>query len=160
MPKPGSRKRTVAKVNKSGTNIPTIQKQHSAKCKLCKHPERKAIEESYLGGDSAYDIEIEYPGIDHACVYAHVKMFGLDDKRDNSSLTKIRKLLERAGTKRIKLTEGSVVKLIELQAKITGELIERHKSDTKMTLDLTEAVQRRIDRVLAAVPGLKDRGGG
>lgn len=160
MPATSRRKRIAGKAQKQGISLTTLQKQHASKCKLCKHPERKAIEESYLSGDSAYEIEIEYPGIDHACVYAHVKMFGLEDKRDNSSLTKIRKLLERAGTKRIKLTESSVVKLIELQAKITGELIERHKNDTKMTLDLTEAVQRQVNRVLSAVPGLKDAGGG
>ncbi len=110
------------------------QRRHKKQCKLCKHPEAKEIERQYLLGSSPYELEVDFPGVPVQSIYNHAEMFDLAKKRDNSTLTKIRKILDRAQICKMQITPQLVSKCLELEAKISGELIERTEVETTINL--------------------------
>ena len=137
-------------------NLATKRKQHVAMCSLCKHVDCKEIERAYLDGTSPYQIELDYPGVSAKCVYGHAKMLGLDKKRDNSTLTKVRRILDRANVGKLKISEALVGKCLELEAKITGEMVNKHQheGELKHKHNIENSVKRRLDRIISAIPGV------
>ncbi len=135
---------------------------HAKKCAICNHEQRNEIEDKYLDGVSPYQIELDYPGVSNNSVYRHVKIFGLDKKRDNSTLTKIDRLLDRCNLEKIKIDPAKIVDLLALRSKVKGEITEKHENrnknenTNKTTIDVSKSIDRQMGRLIDAVPGLRE----
>ena len=131
----------------------TNKERHSRNCKVCKHTELADIERMYLDGYSTYAVADNFTGISQKSVFHHVRALKLNDKRDNSSLTQCRMIIDRANFTGHKPSDALAGKAIELQAKIKGELIERrrHEGKVEVEIDLSKQVDNRVNNLLGKI---------
>lgn len=138
----------------------TPLQRHEDSCKVCRSPLRADIEEAYSEGMSPLDIACDkrfkkFLKEDRSPVYRHVKAFKLDKGRDDSTLKKIRILLERAKLGNRKVSDPLLGQLLKLEAQITGELVERSHIEGEIGLRLTtdEVVNKRLKNLHERLAG-------
>lgn len=127
--------------------------RHSGICKVCHHVELADIEQMYLDGYSTYAVSANFKGVSPTNVLNHVRAFQLDKKRDNSTLTKCRRILDKAKIGVRKPSDALIGKCLELESKITGELVERkrHEGKVEVEIDLSKQVDNRVNNLLGKI---------
>jgi hypothetical protein len=55
--------------------------RHERKCSVCQHPEREAIEETFLHWHSVVDIKVEFDLPGTTAIYRHAHAYGLFERR-------------------------------------------------------------------------------
>jgi len=102
--------------------------RHKGKCKVCNSGLRQEIEERYSDWESPYDLEedkvIEAKGITASNIYTHITFFGLDLKRDEDHDKLLRRYIDKGFRRGLKITEGSLLKAVEMRMKKRGELTD------------------------------------
>jgi hypothetical protein len=93
--------------------------RHARKCNVCRHPDRKAIEQDFLHWRSADQIAKDYGIADHSSIYRHAHASGLFDRRANTIRLALSPLIERAMT--VEVTADSVIRAVELLARLNGD---------------------------------------
>jgi len=135
------------------------QKMHRAKCAICNHKDRNEIEEKYLNGVSPYQIEADYPGVSNQSVYAHMKIFGLEEKRDNSTLAILNRIIDRGNAGKIQITPGVFMEALKLRAKISGETGEGTKQNVNVVVNQGEVTaETEQDLIAEAIKELEEQG--
>lgn len=94
-----------------------------ANCKLCNHPNRQQIEQDFANyvHNVAHLVKL-YPDLSFANFDNHFTHSGLRAKRDEDLLHPLRLIVDRGLTAGPKLTGETIIRAVELQAKITGKL--------------------------------------
>lgn len=155
-----TKKAEKTKKSSSAKRVPSRNKKtrHESHCNICKHKDRKEIEAEYLMGLSPYEIVKNFSGISVKSVYAHASATGLDKKRDNTTLPKVRRLIDRANIERMPIAQirAIVPQLLKLEAQLSGELVEKQEVKGKIGVEIgvSERVQKRVDRILQNIPGI------
>ena len=93
--------------------------RHKRKCNVCKHSDRKAIEQDFLSWRSADQIAEDYGIADQSSIYRHAHATGLIDRRANTIRLALSPIIERAVT--VEVTADSVIRAIKLFALLNGD---------------------------------------
>jgi len=100
---------------------------HQRNCKICRHPDRAAIEHDFLHWRSPIDIGNEY---DFSCraIYRHAHAVGLIAQRKLNLRSSLELMIEDAG--RVPSSADGVLRAIQLYARMneSGELLEVPKT--------------------------------
>jgi len=120
------------------------QGRHEARCLICAHQEREAIEQSFVGWVSPAKIAEEY-SVSRDGVYRHAHAFGLMEKRRRNVRAALERIIEKAGE--VEVNASSVVGAVSAYARINsrGEWVERAE-----TVNLNELFQRMTSSELEA----------
>jgi len=97
----------------------SVPARHNRKCNVCRHPDRKAIEQDFLSWRSPDQIAKDYGIADHSSIYRHAHASGLFARRANTIRLALSPIIERAMT--VEVTADSVVRAIELLARLNGD---------------------------------------
>jgi hypothetical protein len=117
-------------------------------CIICKSDRENALNTDYLRGYGVKALERIY-GFHRQSVDNHIHALGLKDKRDNSTLKKVNKLLNTAlKEKDREYGDALVAKCLELRAKLTGELDDRPTNTTNILQVTTTERNDRLKRGL------------
>jgi hypothetical protein len=97
---------------------------HTRRCKVCRHPDRKAIEHEFLRWRSPDKIAREYGLADHSSIYRHVHATGIFARRRKAVRVALESVIECAEI--VKVTAASVVKAVHAYTHINefGEWIK------------------------------------
>ncbi|MGD0401791.1 MAG: hypothetical protein ABSB66_01220 [Candidatus Acidiferrales bacterium] len=104
---------------------------HTRRCKVCRHPDRKAIEHEFLRWRSPDKIAREYGIPDHSSIYRHVHATGIFARRRKAVRVALESVIECAEI--VKVTASSVVKAVYAYTHI-NEFGEWIKHPTKHTV--------------------------
>jgi hypothetical protein len=110
--------------------------RHQRNCSICRHDQREAIEDAFVGWQSPAAIANEYGLTDRATIYRHAHALDLFPKRQRNIRAALEHIIEQAS--KVDVTASAVVAAIQAYAKINaaGEWIDRTET-TSMT-DLFE----------------------
>jgi hypothetical protein len=97
-------------------NQPVDLVQHQRRCTVCKHPQRVAIEESFLYWRSPEDIAEDFHLADRSTVYRHAHATGLFDRRRRNVRWVLERILEQVDD--VPITAGSIVRAALAYARI------------------------------------------
>jgi hypothetical protein len=100
-------------------NQPVDLVQHQRRCTVCKHPQRAAIEESFLYWRSPEDIAEDFHLADRSTVYRHAHATGLFDRRRRNVRWVLERILEQVDD--VPITAGSIVRAALAYARINGD---------------------------------------
>lgn len=105
----------------------TLEGYHQRNCKICRHPDRPAIEYDFLHWRSPQMIGREY-NLSSRSVYRHANAVGLLDQRKRNLRSSLELVIENAGTAPV--TTDSVLRAIQLYARMNeaGEIAEIPKT--------------------------------
>lgn len=101
-------------------NPPPDPERHSRKCRICKHPDREAIESDFLRWRPTAEIAKTYRLPDHSSVCRHARATGLYDQRGQGVCYALDPILEEADRVFMKLTPHSIISACEAYAKINA----------------------------------------
>ena len=101
-------------------NPPPDPERHSRKCRICKHPDREAIESDFLRWRPTAEIAQTYGLPDHSSVCRHARATGLYDQRGQGVCYALDPILEEADRVFMKLTPHSIISACEAYAKINA----------------------------------------
>ena len=120
------------------------QGRHEARCLICAHQDRDAIEQSFVAWVSPAKIAEEH-GVSRDGVYRHAHALGLMEKRRRNVRAALERIIEKAGE--VDVNAASVVSAVSAYARINsrGEWVERAE-----TVNLTELFQRMTSSELEA----------
>lgn len=123
--------------------------RHKGNCTICKSSSCKELEDRYMDGESVYDLQREMK-FDNKTIYAHVKAFGLDKKRDNSTLNLVNRLISKVDIAKLGLNVKTYVSALQLRAKLKGEIVDKqeisdkddakHKSTKQLDAEIVEII--------------------
>ena len=91
---------------------------HEARCTICSHPERIAIEEEFLHWANSWDIAHDY-GVNRRAIYRHAHCFNLFALRNRKLRYALGFLVEEAD--RVKPTADAVLRAIHTFARVNDE---------------------------------------
>lgn len=111
--------------------------RHETNCKVCQHPERRAIEEDFIGWKSPSQIATDWKLRDRTTLYRHAWATGLMERRRRNVRAALESIIERASS--VEVTAAAVVAAVGAYARINseGRLVERTER-----VDLNELFQR------------------
>ncbi|MGA2509823.1 MAG: hypothetical protein ABSG27_06290 [Candidatus Acidiferrales bacterium] len=92
--------------------------RHGRKCKVCRHPDRDAIERDFLRWRSPDRIAEDYGIADHSSVYRHAHATGLFARRAATIRLALEPIIERAVT--VNVTADAVVRAVYVVAHLNG----------------------------------------
>ena len=149
-----TRKRPARKAGAKGP-VPSAKKkpkkktkssaQHSALCKLCKHPERNKIEAHYREGLSTHAIARMFNNLTHSNVSTHMRYFGYDKKRKIRVFDKVMDIINDFDRVERKPIPSSLYgKALELGAKINGELVEKREETIDVKAKIEFVINQRL----------------
>jgi hypothetical protein len=92
-PQPGARTKSSSAKRRRAAAA-----RHSRKCSACRHADRAAIDQDFLGWHSPDRIAKDYGIADHSSIYRHAHATGLFNKRANTIRIALAPLIERADT--------------------------------------------------------------
>src|SRR5271167_2211948 len=110
---------------KRRTSTGTVSKgRHEHQCRICSHPKRDEIEQSFVAWVSPAQVAKKY-SVSRDGVYRHAHVFGLMDKRRRNVRTALERIIERAGE--VDVTAAAVVAAVQAYSKInaTGQWVDR-----------------------------------
>ncbi len=85
-------------------------RRHARKCGVCRHPNRKEIEQDFLCWQSP-DVIAKAHGIaDHSSVYRHAHAVGLFERRNQTLRLALGPIIERAMT--VRVTADAVIRAV------------------------------------------------
>lgn len=118
-----------------------------SQCTVCKHPDRKEIDELFLAGFSVVHIlgVIDDPP-NLAAVYQHVRMTGLHEHRSHSLLSDARLIMDRAHLESREPSDALVAKAMDTIGKVTGETAETLKITGK--IDIARKLTQLDEKIL------------
>ena len=101
---------------------PTKQKEesainlnhHTARCAICRHPERDAIDQAFLHWERSSSIAYDFQLADRRVVYRHARAFGLYRQRASRSRRCLEFLMEQAES--VPATADSIVRAVRAHA--------------------------------------------
>ncbi len=129
---------------------------HAASCTVCNHKDRLEIENLYIRGSSVNALSRQF-GVTLNALYRHGDATGLRGERDERTITRVDQLLKSwIGKKNLRIQSGSVVSLLELRAKLSGEMAEKPTERKVLEVEFQEGVTRQVGRMLKNIPGLSD----
>lgn len=133
---------------------PASLSYHRRRCSVCKHPERKAIEEAFLQWRSAENIawEFELPGC--TAIYRHAHATGLFARRARNLHFALEHLIENA--ERARPTAAGVVEAVRAYARINsaGQWVEPPTTHIVVSAPSPEAARALASRLKRAPRGL------
>ncbi len=94
--------------------------RHKRNCSICSHPERDAIEQSFLHWHSPEEIATQFGLRDWSAVYRHVRAFGLFAERRRNARYALESIIERAHEIQV-VTPGGFVSAVRAFACINNE---------------------------------------
>ena len=97
----------------------SVPARHNRKCNVCRHPDRKAIEQDFLSWRSPDQIAEDYGIADHSSIYRHAHATGLFDRRANTIRLALAPIVEHAMT--VEVTADAVIRAVELLAKLNAD---------------------------------------
>lgn len=100
---------------------PPNPERHSRKCRICKHPDREAIESDFLRWRSSVDIAQDYGLPHHSAICRHARATGLFDRRDQTVAYALDPILEQSELVSIRATPGTIVSAVRAYAQINDE---------------------------------------
>lgn len=105
----------------------SFQSYHQRNCKICRHPDRPAIEYDFLNWRSPDHIAYDYK-FSTRSLYRHANALNLFEKRRRNLRSSLELIIETAG--RVPATADSVLRAIQLYARMNddGELVEVPKT--------------------------------
>ena len=146
--------KTGRKTTKSSSRVGTSKVQHEAQCTVCNHPQRKEIDREWLKGMAGSDIAEKY-NLSEAAISRHAKAEKLHSHKDAAVLRHCRTLITNAKIDEREVSDMMLSKALEMQAKITGELVEKKQVEHSGSLNLTiEQIQERQRKGLAKFFGV------
>jgi hypothetical protein len=97
---------------------------HTRRCNVCRHPDRKAIEQEFLRWRSPDKIAQHYHIADHSSIYRHVHATGIFARRRKAVRVALESIIECAEI--VKVTASSVVNAVHAYTHINefGEWIK------------------------------------
>ena len=84
--------------------------RHTAKCSICRHPQREEIEKDFVAWRSPGRIAQEYGLGNRACVYRHARATNLYAKRQRNIRAALERIIEQAET--VEASASSIVAAI------------------------------------------------
>jgi len=93
--------------------------RHSRKCSVCRHRDRGAIEQDFLGWRSPDQIAADHGIADHSSIYRHAHATGLFDRRARTIRLALGPIIERAMT--VEVTADAIVRAVELLARLNAD---------------------------------------
>lgn len=105
----------------------SFQNYHQRNCKICRHPDRPAIEYDFLNWRSPDHIAYDYK-FSTRSLYRHANALNLFEHRRHNLRSSLELIIEAAG--RVPATADSVLRAIQLYARMNdqGELVEVPKT--------------------------------
>ncbi len=88
----------------------TDTSRHTRKCRVCKHPQRDAIEQDFLRWRNPHDIVDAYGLPHYSAIYRHARALGLTARRNENFRSILDMLVERAAE--AKVTGNTVIRAI------------------------------------------------
>jgi hypothetical protein len=88
----------------------TDTRRHTRKCRICKHPQRDAIEHDFLHWRHPHDIVDAYHLSHYSAIYRHAHALGLTARRNENFRSILDILVERAAE--AKVTGNTVIRAI------------------------------------------------
>jgi hypothetical protein len=103
---------------------------HTRRCNVCRHPQRKDIEEEFLRWRSPDRIAQDYKIPDHSSIYRHVHATGIFARRRKAVRAALEPIIECA--QYVKVTSSSLVKAVHAYAHINefGEWVNHPTQHT------------------------------
>ncbi len=97
---------------------------HTRRCNVCRHPDRKTIEQEFLRWRSPDKIAQDYKIPDHSSIYRHVHATGIFARRRKAVRVSLESIIECAEI--VKVTSSSLVKAVHAYTHINefGEWIK------------------------------------
>jgi hypothetical protein len=83
-------------------------RRHARKCSVCRHPNRKEIEQDFLSWQSPDAIAKAHGIADHSSVYRHAHAVGLFERRSQTLCLALGPIIERAMT--VRVTADAVIR--------------------------------------------------
>jgi hypothetical protein len=132
---------------------PASLSYHGRRCSVCKHPERKAIEEAFLQWRNARNIALEFELPGCTAIYRHAHATGLFARRSRNLRLALEHLIENA--ERARPTAAGVVQAVRAYARINsaGKWVE-----PPTTHIIVAAPSPKAARSLASRPKQAPRG--
>jgi hypothetical protein len=133
---------------------PASPSYHRRRCSVCKHPERKAIEEAFLQWRSATNIACEFQLPGCTAVYRHAHATGLFPRRSRNLRFALEHLIEDA--ERARPTAAGVVQAVRAYARINsaGRWVEPPTTHVIVSAPSPEAARTIASRPKPAPRGL------
>src|SRR5271157_114426 len=105
---------------------PVSRGRHEHQCRICSHPKRDEIEESFIAWVSPAQIAKKY-SVSRDGVYRHAHVFGLMDKRRRNVRAALERIIERVGE--VDVTAAAVVAAVQAYSKSNamGQWVERKR---------------------------------
>ncbi|MCK5642817.1 MAG: hypothetical protein KAJ19_18555 [Gammaproteobacteria bacterium] len=120
---------------------------HAKNCTICKHPQCKEIEKRFTKGDSSSVLAEAY-GVLQRSLNNHILVLSLRDKFDYSTLGACERIIRNSRIYQSDKpsSDALVGKALELRAKVTEELIERHEHRHKgtVTLNIRDHISKQL----------------
>jgi hypothetical protein len=103
---------------------------HTRRCNVCRHPNRKDIEQEFLRWRSPDRIALDYKIPDHSSIYRHVHATGIFARRRKTIRAALEPIIECAEF--VKVTASSLVKAVHAYAHINehGEWVNHPTQHT------------------------------
>lgn len=123
---------------------PTSQGRHEYHCRICSHPKRVEIEQTFVTWNSPVRISKEY-GVSRDSVYRHAHALGLMAKRRRNVRFALERIIEKAGD--VEASAAAVVSAVAAYAKINanGQWVDRSES-----VNLNELFERMTGEEMEA----------
>ena len=117
------------------------EKNHAAKCKVCNSDRCKEFNDRYLAGERPVELSIDM-NLELDSIYRHVRYLELDKKRDNSTLAIINRLTDTIQWSKLKIeTVRNALTVLDLRAKLLGEIVQKHEHKEILDELTTEQLQ-------------------
>jgi len=124
-----------------------VEKSHQWQCKVCQHEQLKEIEEEYLSGATQAELIRQFSGLDKNCVSRHIQYYELDKRRDNSTLAIINRIVQGIDWAKLKVeTVRNALTVLDLRAKLLGEIVQKHEYKEILDELTTEQLQELAGR--------------
>jgi len=122
------------------------EKNHAAKCKVCNSDRCKEFNDRYLAGERPVELSIDM-NLELDSIYRHVRYLELDKKRDNSTLAIINRLTDTIQWSKLKIeTVRNALTVLDLRAKLLGEIVQKHEYKEILDELTTEQLQELAGR--------------
>lgn len=123
------------------------QKKHASKCSVCRHPDTEEIESRFLAWDSPRTLEEAYR-LPQTSVWRHAKALNLYEKRQESLVDVIEKVIEKGIVELGKVSATNLIQAVQVHAKLTGQWVDQTRELDTIMARLDEAEKEELEHFI------------
>lgn len=128
----------------------TAAEMHTSRCSVCKSAFQADIEARVKDWEPLISIAGDYPGISRFGLDRHAKATGLYRERDKNRKGRLRRLINEAHQRGIRIETGSeLIRAMELEARQHGDLVEKLDVSGSIIFKSDDELADRLNNIVA-----------